>query len=79
MKLKKQKQKKEECGLVIYTQNKGNQWYIDNGCSKHMTVDQTNFLTLKKEKIGNFTFQDNASTNIVGKGIVSVNDGNIKT
>jgi hypothetical protein len=33
-----------------------------------MTLDQKKFLTLKDEKGGNFTFGDNASTRIIGKG-----------
>jgi hypothetical protein len=27
----------EKCGLVLSSQNKKNPWYIDSGCSKHMT------------------------------------------
>jgi hypothetical protein len=37
--MKQEEQKKEKCGLTLYAQNKGNQWYIDNGCSKHMAED----------------------------------------
>jgi len=38
-KRKQEEPKKEESGLALYTQNKRNQWYIDNGCSKHMIED----------------------------------------
>jgi hypothetical protein len=66
-KRKQEEPKKEEHGLVIYSQDKGSQRYIDNGCSKHMTGDQNKFFTLKEEKGGNVTFGDNAYARIVGK------------
>jgi hypothetical protein len=78
-KRKQEESKKEECGLALYSQNEGNQWYIDNGSSKHMTKDQTKFLTLTKEKGGSVTFGDKASIRIVGKGIVSLDNGKTKT
>jgi hypothetical protein len=78
-KRKQEEPKKEECGLALYAQNEGNQWYIDSGCSKHMTGDQTKFLTLKEEKGGSVTFGDKASARIVGKGIVSLDNGKTKT
>ena len=79
MKRKQEEPKKEECGLALYSQNEGNQWHIDNGCSKHMTGDQNKFLILKKGKGGSITFGDNASARIVGKGIVSLDNGKTKT
>ena len=66
-KKKQEESKKEECGLALYAQNKGNQWYIDSGCSKHMMGDQTKFLTLKEEKGVRVTFGDKDSARIVGK------------
>jgi hypothetical protein len=48
---KKKQVEKTECKVSLYAKNKGCQWYIDNGCSKHMTRDQRKFLKLtKKEK-----------------------------
>jgi hypothetical protein len=41
-----------------------------------MTGDQNKFLVLKEEKGGSVTFGDNASARIVGKGIVSLDNGN---
>jgi len=29
--------KEEECGISMYDQDKGSQWYIYSGCLKHMT------------------------------------------
>jgi hypothetical protein len=48
-KMKQEEPKKEECGLAMYVQDKGSQWYIDSGCSKHMKRDQKKFLTLKEK------------------------------
>jgi hypothetical protein len=71
---RKQELKKEECGLAMYAQDKESRWYIDSGCSKPMTRDQNKFLTLKEEKGGTITVGDNASTRIVGKGTVSLDN-----
>ena len=30
----------ERCGISLYVEGKENQWYIDSGCSKHMTGDK---------------------------------------
>jgi hypothetical protein len=38
-KINEEELKKEECRLVMYAQDKGSQWYIDSGCSKHMRWD----------------------------------------
>jgi hypothetical protein len=39
----------EECSLSLQAQHKRSGWYVDSGCSKHMTGDKNRFLTLKKE------------------------------
>jgi hypothetical protein len=44
---------------------------LTSGCSKHMKGNKDKFLDLKKQK-GKVTFGDNASSNILGKGIVSL-------
>jgi hypothetical protein len=78
-KRKEEEPKKEECELAMYAQDNGSKWYIYSGCSKQMTWDQNKFLTLKEEKGGNVTFGDNTSTRIVGKHIISIDDGKTKT
>jgi hypothetical protein len=35
------KKEDDKCGLVLSTQRKKNPWYIDSGCSKHMTGDKS--------------------------------------
>ena len=47
-------------------------WNIDNGCSKHMISDPTNFIKLKDNK-SIVTFGDNKSSKIIGKGTTVIN------
>jgi tRNA(Phe) wybutosine-synthesizing methylase Tyw3 len=68
----------DKCGLVLSAQNKKNPWYTDSGCSKHMTVDKSNFLTLSDRKSGNVTFGNDAPGEVKGKGIVSLSNGKRK-
>ena len=30
----------EKCGIALFAEGEENQWYIDSGCSKHMTGDR---------------------------------------
>ena len=62
---------KEECLISLRTQDKRDLWHVDSGRSKHMTGDKEKILNLNKQKSG-VTFGDNASCNIIGKGIVNV-------
>jgi hypothetical protein len=39
----------KECPLALQAQHKKSGWYVDNGCSNHMTGDKNVFLTLRKE------------------------------
>jgi hypothetical protein len=71
------KKRQTECKVALYARNQGCQWYIDSGCSKHMTGDQSKFLKLNKKGKGKVTFGDNMSAMILGKGTVSL--GNNKT
>jgi hypothetical protein len=73
---KSDQQEKEENNLALHAQRKTNQWYVDSGCSKHMTGDQSRFLVLKREKGGNVTFGNDVSAKIIGKG--TINLGNEK-
>jgi hypothetical protein len=58
----------DKCGLVLEIQKQKNPWYIDSGFSKHMTGDQSKFLTLSENKSGNVTFGNDAPGKIKGKG-----------
>jgi hypothetical protein len=44
-----------------------------------MTGNQNKLLILKEEKGGSVTFGDNTSARIIGKGIISLDNGNTKT
>jgi hypothetical protein len=74
-------QNKEEYMIVqnsLHAQNKGNQWYVDSGCSRHMTGDKSKFLNLKEVNGGNVTFVRDATTRIAIKGTLSLNNGETK-
>ena len=45
-------------------------WYLDNGCSRHMTGDSTLFKEFESKKGGNVTFGDGSKSQIKGKGII---------
>jgi hypothetical protein len=64
---------------VLSAQKKKNPWYIDSGCSKHMTGDKSKFLTLSEKKLGNVTFGNDAPGKIKGKGMVSLSNGKGKS
>ncbi|KAM7466661.1 hypothetical protein LguiB_014223 [Lonicera macranthoides] len=46
------------------------QWYLDSGCSRHMSGDKNIFTSLKEFQGGNVTFGDGKNSKIVGKGTV---------
>ena len=58
----------ENCriALVVKECKEEDEWFIDSGCSYHMTGDQSKFVSLKK-KGGNVTFGNDSSTKIIGK------------
>ena len=69
--------KVEECGLALQAQSRNSQWYIDSGCSKHMTGDKHRFVKLKKEKEGSITFGNNNSTKIIGKDTINLGSNDL--
>eukprot|EP00253_Pinus_taeda_P030947 PITA_30947 len=53
----------ERCGIALYAEGQENQWYIDSGCSKHMTGDKEklqSYSALEKEK--NISFGNDTPT-----------------
>ena len=46
-------------------------WYIDSGCSKHMTGDVSKFTTISPKKSGHVTYGDNNKGKIIGVGKIS--------
>ena len=69
------KKKVNKCDLALTAQDLKSQWYLDSGCSKHMTGDRRKFITFDENKIGNVTFGNDKSGKIKGKGSVSLDNG----
>ena len=53
---------KERCSKA--QPKKKQPWYLDSGCSRHMTSDESLFQELDRKKSGNVSFGDNS------KGII---------
>ena len=50
------------------------QWYLDSGCSKHMTEDKSNFLSISFKQEGHVTYGDNYKGRILGRGSIGDKD-----
>ena len=68
----------EECTLTLQAKHKKRGWYVDSGCSKHMTIDKGRFLTLRKERDGSISFGNDDLAKIIGKGTVRIGNKNTK-
>jgi hypothetical protein len=60
----------EECTVTLQVKQKKHGWYVDSGCSKHMTGNRYKFLTLREERDGSISFGNDDSFKIIGKGTV---------
>ena len=47
-------------------------WYLDSGCSRHMTGDKSLFKTLKEKEDGYVTFGDGSHSQVIGKGTIDI-------
>jgi len=45
-------------------------WYLDNGCSKHMTGDKSKFVNIILKQEGHMTYGDNNKGRILGRGSI---------
>lgn len=52
--------------------NDNNLWYLDSGCSRHMTGDKGQFKKFKSLSGISVTFEDGSITTIKGKGSVDI-------
>jgi hypothetical protein len=70
----------EDCQITLNAKEckEEDEWYIDNGCSSHMTGDQDKFISLKR-KGGNIAFGDDSFAKIIGKGAVELGIKNVKS
>jgi hypothetical protein len=69
----------EYCRIALTTEEckEEDEWYIDDGCSSHMTGDQDKFISLKR-KGGNVAFGDDSSAKILGEGVLEIGRKNVK-
>ncbi|RVW72677.1 Copia protein [Vitis vinifera] len=51
---------------------KKDKWFLDSGCSRHMTGDESKFAFLTKRKGGYVTFGDNSKGRIIGQGNIGL-------
>ena len=49
---------------------KSSKWYLDSGCSRHMTGNKDLFTSLKEKDGGNVNFGDNSKGKVVGIGSI---------
>ncbi|XP_077222543.1 uncharacterized protein LOC143856261 [Tasmannia lanceolata] len=49
-------------------------WFLDSGCSRHMTGDVTKFAFVTMRHQGNVTFGDDTRSKIIGEGTIKVKD-----
>ena len=76
--LEKKDSRVESCGIALFSEGEENQWYIDSGCSKHMTSDRNKLLSYNSvEKEKNVTFGNDSPVVIKGKGFVFLKE-NVK-
>jgi hypothetical protein len=47
-------------------------WYLDSGCSKHMTGDKTLLKEVQMGKGGRITYGDGSQSKVSGKGIIDI-------
>jgi hypothetical protein len=47
-------------------------WYLDSGCSKHVTWDKTLLKEVQMGKGGRITYGDGSQSKVIGKGIIDI-------
>ena len=75
---KKDNSSKEYCRLALIVEDTEDELYIDSGCSTHMTMDQNEFISLKKGKSGSVTFGNDPFVKILGKGEMNLRSEKVK-
>ena len=61
----------------LKVQTKKSSWYLDSGCTSHMTGDKIKLNNLNNFNGGSVKFGNNVNAKIVRKGHVSLNGGKI--
>ncbi|XP_049411903.1 uncharacterized protein LOC125874867 [Solanum stenotomum] len=52
---------------------KNNEWYVDSGCSNHMTRDENVFLSINNSITNKVRMENGALVDAEGKGTISIN------
>ena len=65
------KKKNDNCALAFKAQKKKYVWYVDSGCSTHMTRDRNKFVSMKEKKEGTVSFGNDGSSNVIGSSTVT--------
>ena len=47
-------------------------WYLDSGCSRHMTGDKRKFISLELKDGGKVTLGDNTTCRVLGTGTIKL-------
>jgi len=56
--------------LQVIKQEKNDLWYLDCGCSRHLTEDKTKFAKFEMKEEGFVTFEDKNKERILGNGVI---------
>ena len=66
------KKKIDNCALTVKAQKRKDVWYVDSGCSTHITGDKRKFVSLKDNKDGTISFGNDGSSNVIGSRTVTL-------
>ena len=47
-------------------------WYLDSGCSRHMTGDKSLFKSLKEKEDSYVMFEDGSHSQVLGNGTIGI-------
>jgi hypothetical protein len=47
-------------------------WYLDSGCSEHMTGNKTLLKKIKMGRDGKITYGDGSQSKVIGKGLTEI-------
>ena len=60
----------DENEICLSVKEKQRSWYLDSGCSRHMTEEKSMFLTLTMKEGGDVKFGGNQTGKIIGTGTI---------
>lgn len=66
------KKKTKKCLIALKAKSNIKFWYVDSGCSTHMTGDKNKFISLKKKKDGTMSLGNDSSSNVIGACTVTL-------